>query len=47
MGHYGEVSDAIKALKNDFSLSLSLSLSLLYLLFLVLFKHPLPWSDFY
>ena len=22
MGHYGEVSDAIKALKNDFSLSL-------------------------
>ena len=27
MGHYGEVSDAIKALKNDFSLSLSLSLS--------------------
>ena len=41
MGHYGEVSDAIKALKNDFSLSLS------YLLFLVLFKHPLPWSDFY
>ena len=24
MGHYGEVSDAIKALKNDFSLSLSL-----------------------